>query len=401
MVNEWPPQGVQLNNTHRIKGPQAGYIGIYMYVISAGSSEKMVGFYLLLISLVINAVHGNGWCNQPAFQKYSIKSPLLFTCDNSDLKNEITALRQEFRQQSLIELAAIEQLSQQLQLQTCDLSPLLNEIAHLRDLVSVLASNETSESPKPLPSSNCGEIFTRNPQACSGLYQLNINGTIVNVTCDFSIKLPPLNSSRGWQEIANVNMSDPNHSFCPPPLRKSSGRCEKSTSSAGYESVYFSTNRVPFSKLCGRVVGYARGSPNSFICSEGDCGVDDVYVDGISITYENDSNREHIWTLSAAKKRGSSHCSCSNDEDYHSLSFVGSNYYCERSRNANSPLWDGIGCADVTDQDAACCDNPNLPWFCRDFDEPIVTDNIEVRVCTDEARSNEDIEFDLLKLYIQ
>ena len=81
--------------------------------------------------------------------------------------------------------------------------------------------------------------------------------------------------------------------------------------------------------------------------------------------------------------------------------FVGNNYYCEVAQNSNSPLWDGEGCGDVYASDSPCCVNPNFPWFCREFDQPIVTDNIEVRLCTDEDRSNEDVQFDLLKLYIQ
>ena len=69
--------------------------------------------------------------------------------------------------------------------------------------------------------------------------------------------------------------------------------------------------------------------------------------------------------------------------------------------DGNSPLWEGEGCTDVHATDAPCCENANFPWFCREFDQAIVTDNIELRVCLDDDRSNEDIEFDLLKLYIQ
>ena len=208
---------------------------------------------------------------------------------------------------------------------------------------------------------------------------------LVHVKCDFDVQLPPPSPVKGWQEIANINMSDPTNS-CPSPLRENtspSRRCEKSSDSAGCESVFFPTNSVPFSKLCGRVVGFSYRSSDALdaiygICSSSQCDtIDDPYVDGLSITYTNNT-RVHIWTLAVDQPQGLSRCPCGNSL-YSTPSFVGNDYYCEVAVNNSSPVWEGEGCTDVHPTDAACCENPNLPWFCREFDQPIVTDNCEHR----------------------
>ena len=259
--------------------------------------------------------------------------------------------------------------------------------------------------------STCNEIFQQDATASTGTYRLNTAEGTVNVTCDFDVQLPPHCPVRGWQEIANIDLSDPTDS-CPSPLREITSptrRCEKSSGSGGCESVFFPTYRMPFTKLCGRVVGYASGSPNALetmhhLCSSGCETIDDPYVDGISITYSCNNSRAHIWTLVAGP--GVPHplvgCPCGS-MSFRGPSFVGDDFYCETVREGlNSvPLWEGEGCTDYVPSDGSCCENSNFPWFCREFDQRIVTDNIEVRVCTDELRINEDIDFELLKLYIQ
>ena len=209
------------------------------------------------------------------------------------------------------------------------------------------------------------------------------------MTCDFDVQLPPPSPVMGWQEITNINMSDPTNS-CPSPLRETtspSRRCEQSSDSGGCESVFFPTNRVPFSNLCGRAVEYGGNTEDAFdsvrgICSLSRCQtLDDPYVDGVSITYSVDNVRTHVWSLAADHVNPQlpfSRCPCAISQ---CPSFVGSDYYCEVARDNNSPLWEGEGCSNVYPTDAACCENPNLPWFCGEFDQPIVTDSVEVRVC--------------------
>lgn len=130
-------------------------------------------------------------------------------------------------------------------------------------------------------------------------------------------------------------------------------------------------------------------------------------MDGISITYG--SPRKHIWTLAAAKDEVSQDdtvCTCTNTETditVHIPDYVGENYYCDTgSRVAasakfylNDPLWDGQGCGESNE----CCGSHN-GWFCKKLSEA-TNSRIEVRVCTNEARNNEDILLESIQLYVQ
>ena len=78
-----------------------------------------------------------------------------------------------------------------------------------------------------------------------------------------------------------------------------------------------------------------------------------------------------------------------------SPSFVGSDYICESGcpgthelgRLYPDPLWDGKGCGI---HETACCRAPGLPWFHKVLNTH-TTDYIEMRICADQSRSNEDI----------
>ena len=50
--------------------------------------------------------------------------------------------------------------------------------------------------------------------------------------------------------------------------------------------------------------------------------------------------------------------------------------------------------------EVTCCNPPNLPWFCKTFPTPI-TDDLEVRICLDEAANNENVALEFFELYIQ
>ena len=256
--------------------------------------------------------------------------------------------------------------------------------------------------------SSCREIYQQDSSSLPGYYWIKRRRgeTPVNVKCDFNVQLPPSDAKQGWMQIANISMNDSSQT-CPGSLREisvsgGSRRCGKQSSSRGCESVSFETHGVPFTKVCGRIAGYAIGSADAFRkwhCAT--CGINDPYVDGISITYGGHANRQHIWTLVAEQVHRYSRCPCgSRDLAANELppSFVGNDLYCEVATNRNDRLWDGQGC---TGTDVACCEKSNLPWFCREFNQAVRTDNIEVRLCLDEGRSNEDIEFESIQLYIQ
>ena len=59
------------------------------------------------------------------------------------------------------------------------------------------------------------------------------------------------------------------------------------------------------------------------------------------------------------------------------------------------PLWDGEGCGGI---EGPCCNVPNIPWFYKVFTSP-TTDDIELRVCTDQATDDEDVPVGLYEIY--
>ena len=106
-----------------------------------------------------------------------------------------------------------------------------------------------------------------------------------------------------------------------------------------------------YNKVYGWASGYQRGSPDGFRRITDDFD----YFDGLSITHGNP--RQHIWTY-AVGVTGSgtyhSNCPCADFSGVNSLSFVGSNYYCESGANSSwstnlyymsDVLWDGAGCS--------------------------------------------------------
>ena len=81
----------------------------------------------------------------------------------------------------------------------------------------------------------------------------------------------------------------------------------------------------------------------------------------------------------------------------------GDHYFCEAGNVGGAenqwypddPLWDGAGCPNGN----TCCDPPNLPWFNRMIDPPFTAD-IELRLCRDEAATNEDLSVELFELFV-
>ena len=64
--------------------------------------------------------------------------------------------------------------------------------------------------------------------------------------------------------------------------------------------------------------------------------------------------------------------------------------------HAADPLWDGEGCGAL---EAECCAAPGLPWFHKVLDAP-TTDYIEMRVCSDEDNTNENVLISSYEIYV-
>ena len=161
--------------------------------------------------------------------------------------------------------------------------------------------------------------------------------------------------------------------------------------------------------MCGRIIGYQIGSPDSFRGSFQ--SINNAYVDGISVTHG--SPRQHIWTFTGGVDEQrtffSLTCPCvaGSTNGGNIPSFVGQNYFCESGLTMfpfihgvfwpdGDPLWDGQGCGPTS----SCCTFNSPPWFNVTLSSP-TTDDIEVRICASEGIGNEDTPIQLMELYVK
>ena len=194
-----------------------------------------------------------------------------------------------------------------------------------------------------------------------------------------------------WVRIANLDMTDATQR-CPSPwveYATPSRSCSVATA-PGCQGVTF-LGLGTYSRVCGRVTGYSSGSNDAFAAGGND--INGVYLDGASLTYG--MPRQHIWTFGAGHGGDNPRCPCDSiDRAFASLppSFVGDNYFCDGSYNGAT--WDGEGCT------SACCTFNSPPFFHAALPTP-TSDDIEFRICTDQARGNEAVHIELIQLYVQ
>ena len=294
------------------------------------------------------------------------------------------------------------------------LAPLLSQLTHL------ITPGYTSSH----PATSCKEILELAPDSPSGLYW--IRGTdsgaghchchsAKQLYCDMEKSCNGVGG--GWMRVASVNMTEAG-SQCPSGLRtivESSHRlCAMNIDGAGCSSAILPVEGVQYSRVCGKIIGYQQKTPDAFYrFISGQTTVDSNYVDGISLTHGS-SPREHIWTFVAAllesissQSRHRYLCPCSNINNPGPTappSFVGQDYFCDTGCEdspryvfyGDDPLWDGAGCG----ASSTCCSFNSPPWFLKELSHQ-TSDDIEIRLCADQDRNDEDITFEILELYVQ
>ena len=249
---------------------------------------------------------------------------------------------------------------------------------------------------------SCKDIKAAHPNSPSGYYYVNSR----NIYCNMG---ELCGQDGGWTRIAYLDVSD----NCPPGLQEwftSSGNrirvCRREGNSAGCKSNIFQTNGISYSQICGKVVGYQKGTPDAVHTNNDD--INSAYIDGVSIT--RGSHRQHVWSYIAgyqSNSNSSNTCPCNTGATNTVPSFVGKHYYCESGRNSNpnrnliytaDPLWDGNNCPS---NEAPCCTGTGLPWFFRDYGNATITDYIELRVCGSSGYGNEDTPVQLYEIYVK
>ena len=243
---------------------------------------------------------------------------------------------------------------------------------------------------------SCKEIKALQPNSPTGYYHVNNR----NIYCNMDVLCGV--EGGGWTRLAHLD----NTRGCPSGFQEYSGQSIRVClyDGLGCKSIKFPTNGIAYTQICGRVIGYQKGTTNG-IRSSGN--INSTYLDGVSIT--RGSPREHVWSyIAGLTSDWASSCPCSHGSNVSVPSFVGDNYYCESGSSSapsdnffygTDPLWDGSYCLSL---EAPCCSSPNmLPWFHRDYGNATSTDYLELRVCCDQLWSNEAVPIELYEIYIK
>ena len=244
---------------------------------------------------------------------------------------------------------------------------------------------------------SCAALIALSPSSPSGYYWVRAsNGSAVRVYCDMTRSCGS-GVTGGWMRVAELDMTNSSHQ-CPSELQQTdrNGRtCRIASDSAGCSQDITYSTISEYSKVCGKIRGFQTGTPDSFANSV-NVGLASNYVDGVSLTHGQP--RQHIWTFAAYSQN---RCPCNDRSTSHTRdppSFVSTDYFCDtgrRGRLNNIALWEQAQCNTNT-----CCPFNNPPWFYRQLPRP-TTDDIDMRVCRDQPRSDEDIQIQVIEIYVQ
>ena len=158
-------------------------------------------------------------------------------------------------------------------------------------------------------------------------------------------------------------------------------------------SVTFKTHGISYSHICGTMRGSYTGNPDGFVSHNAAVRLNDTmqnlldsnYLDGVSLTYNNETlSKQHIWSFTA---RTCFKTNCSNN-------------YCTK----NKPTYVGTdySCEEVRECYLSKCKPKNI-WddssFHKALENPGSSD-IEMRVCVDQHKADEEIVLSYVEVYI-
>ena len=316
------------------------------------------------------------------------------------IKDEMQQIQHETKEEMQEIKGEIEKLEEKLQ----NIQNLLSTSLNLHLMQGLSPSN---------PALSCEEIQNRNSSVTSGYYWLySSSEEVTRVYCDMERTCGGVHG--GWMKVVSINMTNSSDS-CPSGLRTLTSPkrlCAINIDGAGCSSAYLNVHGVQYRRVCGKIIGYQQKTTDAFAPYHFNQAltIDNTYVDGISLTH-GQSPRKHIWTFAAALHEATSHpyhvCPCTNVHSNVNAPippFVGSDYFCDTGSAQifeyrfypNDPLWDGQGCGTLN----TCCSFNNPPWFMKQLSAS-TADNVEIRLCSDQERLNEDVVFETLELYVR
>ena len=207
------------------------------------------------------------------------------------------------------------------------------------------------------------------------------------------LKLVPGCGSGFWFQVADLDFSDVSQQ-CPTSswnITTSPARSCVPVTPASCPGVMFPTRGVRYSRVCGRATGYGLQDLDAFLVQQPANSTDDLYLDGVSVTHG--FPRQHIWSF-AVSSGAQSECPCNNPNQGQVPSFIANKYFCE-FENSGSAVWDNVNCTS-----ANCCTFNDPPWFSVSLPAS-TTEDLEVRICSDEDSSSERVQLSQIQLFVQ
>ena len=244
---------------------------------------------------------------------------------------------------------------------------------------------------------SCAAVSAFPIQLPSGMYNIRSGNSVMQQYCMLTC-----NGIHGnWKRIAYLNTNEIPVT-CPdgfeirsdtsnPPL------CRHIISDAGCSSMIYPSNGLSYSQVCGTLRIHQRETPDGFQSDNNKIprngqSVNQNYVDGVSLTHGTSPNRNHIWTFTAVIKFGADTDRCTICGRNKPL-YVGTSFTCRAEHgiewpcDLNNAIWtNGLSCF-------------GNETFYRQLSES-TTDNIEMRVCRDQPRHDEDILISYIEIYV-
>lgn len=221
----------------------------------------------------------------------------------------------------------------------------------------------------------------------------------------------------GWWPVANFDFTDASV-LCPagweevtftegPTTVRGCGRINTGQMTIDTATFPPTGNLPSYNRVCGRINAFASGGPDAFINDPRT--IEEVYVDGVSLTHGSGTERTHIWTFVAAAiddpSMANSQFACPCDGGQGPPAFVGSDYFCEAGAGDVTPipsgpqlndlLWDGLMCTTES-----CCTFNTPPYFTTYLDDP-TTDPIDARILFEDSRVQDNIAITKMELFVQ
>ena len=206
---------------------------------------------------------------------------------------------------------------------------------------------------------------------------------------------------QGWMRIADIDRAHGDGCRGGWEAHSTPLACYRNRSAGGSRSTSFPVFGFEYQQVRGYVRGYQQGSTNGF--DPDPEAIDDMYVDGISITHGAPGGRTHIWTYAFAHDEDQGQadsCPCRGGEA--PPAFVGDDYYCDTARETDAAI--GVWYTDNELFDdispSACYTGGDPAWFEKLLAQP-TSEDINVRLMADEGSSNEEPGLTRIELYVR